>query len=420
MKYKKKALIVALSASFLTVGNANAQQAVVDWAAIGQSIKEAAQSAAQHAELLMAQAAQQSALLSQIYQVAGMQSTANEQTQKQVAKSQNDIKNADREADNAKEQIKADAKAAEAVRPTLIACKQRASGAAGAGARGGGGGGAIPAKLNAQINDQRNSTVSLADASNQVLGNKSLLKDLCNGEPQEAGNRCNGAIGSKPDANVKSGSIFAAAGTGPTAPVRNGKVDASVADPVFVMDAENQQIARMSITNIISGAPPAALGKAAQATPAGRAYLGQVGRYNDRLSTGVDALTYIAGLRAEAENLTDSQKEGWADVSKWIPKLYLNRKAPGKPSVYEYMNTQVYYVDLPEYHKQIDAESDVAQLTKQLIYRTNLNTQVQWMNYTLMEKMVAIQAASLGQTVEPINREMLNTLKAEAESQTTK
>ena len=84
------------------------------------------------------------------------------------------------------------------------------------------------------------------------------------------------------------------------------------------------------------------------------------------------------------------------------------------------MNTQAYYTDLKEYQKELDKISDPVLATKELIRRTNVNTQVQWMNYTLMEKMAAVQAAALAQGVEPISRDTLAGLKAEAEAQTVK
>lgn len=421
MNHKFKKIILISFLSLVWVSPARAEWPTIDVAAIGQMVKDSAQRAAEHAELLLTQAAQHSALLTQMMQVAGMQSTANEQTQKQIAKTKTDEKNADREADNAKEQIRRDSDAAEALRPTLIACKQRAASSAGAGARGGGGG-AAPAKIAQQVSSARDKTVSLPDAANQTIGNKKIDPDLCSASDiTERGNGCGGAVGSKANADLKSGSIFAAAGTGPTAVIKpDGTVDASKADSNFVFDAKDQKIAKMSINNIISGAPPITLGKNAQNTPAGRAYIGMVDRYNSRLSTGIDTLTYMAGLRAEAQNMTSGQQEAWKNFSAYIPKLYPARKAPEKPSVYEYMNTQAYYTDLKEYQKQLDQISDPVLATKELIRRVNFNTQVQWMNYTLMEKMAAVQSAALAQGVEPISREMLSALKAEAESQTVK
>lgn len=421
MNHKFKKLILISALSFVWVTPARADWPTIDIAAIGQMIKDSAQRAAEHAELLLAQAAQHSALLTEMMQVAGMQSTANEQTQKQIAKTKTDEKNADREADNAKEQIRRDSDAAEALRPTLIACKQRAAGSAGAGARGGGGG-AAPAKLAQQVSSARDKTVSLSDAANQTIGNKIIDPDLCSASDiTERGNKCGGAVGSKANADLKSGSIFAAAGTGPTAVIKpDGTVDASKANPNFVMDAKDQKIAKMSINNIISGAPPITLGKNAQNTPAGRAYIGMVDRYNTRLTTGIDMLTYMAGLRAEAQNLTSAQSAGWKNFSAYIPQLYKGRTAPQNPSVYEYMNTQVYYTDLSDYKKMVESLGNQELLTKHLIERVNINTQVQWMNYTLMEKMAAVQAAALAQGVEPISRDTLAGLKAEAEAQTVK
>lgn len=408
MKSQHKKLVVAtLITSLFWTGTARADMPVIDPSAIAQSIKNAAQEAAQH-----------SALMAQLLQVAGMQSSANEQTQKQIAKAQSDEGKANRQADNAKEQVKRDTDAAVAYRPTLTACQQRAGGGAASGARGGGG----YKSPNQQISVDRETTSNPLDSLNKTLGNKVADKDLCTAldgtRSSQRGNGCGGE-GTKANADLKAGSIFAAAGTGPTAVLNaNGTPkNASMADPNFVMNDKDQKIAQMSIANIISGLPPTLLPEKAEATPGGRAYRGAVDRYNARLSTGIDALSYMASLRAEAKNLTPTQKEGWTKTLKpYAEMLYPNRKISDNPSTYEIMNTQVYMSDTKKYQDDL-AKLDSDHLTRLMINRIDTMMQVQWQTYNMMERNTAVNSAAMAQGVEPITQDAIARFKASAESQ---
>lgn len=403
---QKKLVLAAVMATICWSSTANAME-VIDPTAIATAIKNAAQEAAQH-----------SALMAQLLQVAGMQSSANEQTQKQVAKAQSDENKANRQADNAKEQVKRDTDSAVAYRPTLTACQQRASGGAASGARGGGG----YKSPNQQISVDRETTSNPLDSLNKTLGNKVVDKDLCTAldgtRSAQRGNGCGGE-GTKANADLKAGSIFAAAGTGPTAVLNaNGTPkNASMADPNYVMNDKDQKIAQMSIANIISGLPPTILPEKAESTPGGRAYRGAVDRYNARLSTGIDALSYMASLRAEAKNLTPTQKEGWTKTLKpYAEMLYPNRKISDNPSTYEIMNTQVYMADTKKYQDDL-AKLDSDHLTRLLINRVDTMMQVQWQTYNMMERNTAVNAAAMAQGVEPITQDAIARFKASAESQ---
>lgn len=429
MKNKKLnlvgAAVIALSASFST--NANAATTVWDYA---NGLLIAAQSAMQYAMMSLTNSGIDMVASNQ----AKLSMTVEASAKRQIA-AEKHFRDADHIRKTAAESQDMVIEAANQTSPSVGGCVQRTSSELALGIGAASGGKYVGGAANI-IYKQRNNTVGSIDNWGQKLYSHNNDADLCSEiDVLRANGRKNlcaeKGVGLMADADKRAGSLFSAPGTGETV-VRDstGKAKDETRERIHLTyDKKALGAAQKLIDNIVTGEKPELLPPAAENTPPGRTYVGMTRVHDARLSTATSALTEIVERRAETP-FTKESDDAWAKTFFTWKAIFSPGNKPMRwvatgPSVMEAMAVKVYApleqsmmpdgksvwdgkssTYIPGYDdrvKNMYLEDKIAEL----IRRTNLNTQVNWMMFQQMEKSTAIQAAQLAHSMEPIKPEML-------------
>lgn len=415
-KFKLKSIVVAaVATSALTFGSAaNATTTVWDYA---------------NGILIAAQTAMQSYMIgltnSGVDMVASNQAKQS-QVQESLVKMQ--IKHDALREDASyirqisKESQAAVVEAANQTAPSVNGCVQRtmseaviATGVTGSRSTGG-----IADKL---IRTRANTVGDIDNWGNKLLSHNqdaSLCSELDMNRATGRKNLCGGSgEGIRADADKRIGSIFAAAGTGETI-VFDDKGKPRVAEnvnPHYTMDKQAQDIARKVIDNITTGSKPPLLSVEAENTPAGRGYVAMTRVHDARILAATSALADIAEKRAQPEESADASgllKKSWEKIVFTWFKLNPTRKGfTGLPSQFELMNTRINRAETTEYYDALMNLSSENVMREQ-IHATYLNTKVNWMVYQQLERITAIQAASLAHSMEPITADSMKATREAA------
>lgn len=301
---------------------------------------------------------------------------------------------------------------AKRTQPTLNGCIERTSGQLSAGVGMAGGGSRSP-RVRGILEKSRDASSS----SIQVWGGKLTAHnedpDLCTSLDAARNSKrktsCSGD-GIKANADIKSGALFAAAGTGETV-VRNAAgapLDAAREAPNYSMEPKDQIIARKAIQNIVTGEKPELLTPEVEGTPGGLGYLAMTKTHDARMSTAISALVEIVDRRSQPDALNAVAQEAWTKKQDVFKELFPSRKnnIPTKPSLYEFMNLRVNEPNTKFYQDALKL-SNGEDLRRDMIRRSDVGTQVNWMVFQQLERLTAINAAMLAHNLEPVTLEKM-------------
>jgi hypothetical protein len=352
-----------------------------------------------------------------LYDAIGKLSRAQEATQKAMTKAAETREEASYQRDVARESVRKTMEDARNTRPTVNGCMERTSGQLGAGV-GMAGGSRSGAGVAGSVQRTRDNASSPIDTWGSKLGAHNEDPDLCttlDGRRNAQRKTQCGGDGIKANADVKAGSIFAAAGTGETV-VRD--VNGAARDPNretanFSMDAKDQLIANKAVANIITGDKPPLLPPDVEGTPAGRGYLAMTKVHDARMSTALGALADIAERRAQPKTLSATAQEAWNAKQETFKQLFANRPFPAKPSVFEFMNLRANEPSTKLYQDALK-QAGGEELQREMVRRVDVNTQVAWMNFQQLERLTAINAAILAHGMEPVTQEAMRSSREAA------
>jgi hypothetical protein len=355
-----------------------------------------------------------------LYDAIGRGAAANEAVAKSVA-AETAQRETNREAQNLERDLVRDnLNDAKKLKPTGRACAEIAQSKVASVSRAGGGRSA--AGMAKKIADSRDTVQNPLEELEQTLAVKKIDPQLCTSTDvrlaTQRGNNCT-QEGVRANAQRKAASIYMAAGTGEGAVMNtNGTAKFSgMEEASYTMDQQQSEAAFYTIKNVVSGMPPAQLPTDAESSSSGRAYRALEEKYSARLDAATSALIMIASRNKITTTLTTEQQSAWKDGQRKIfEEMYGNRRDFSKaaPTINEVMNLIINEPDLASYKQKTKGYSEEM---KELIYRTNVNNQVQWMAFKQNERLLAVQASALAHQIEPVSKDMLTSTYNAAISQ---